>query len=85
MSRGSRAPDPDARVARRPRGPQPGQRLRRSQRDRRIAGIAGGMGAFLNTSPTLLRWMFALSLLPSLGVTGVGYLLLWALLPPEPS
>lgn len=65
------------------RGPAQGQRLLRSRADRRIAGVAGGVAAFIGASPNTVRWVFALSLAPSLGITGIGYLLLWLLLPVE--
>lgn len=66
------------------RGPPPGRRWFRSRHDRRIAGVAGGLAAFLDASPATLRWLFALSLVPTIGISGVGYLLLWLLLPAEP-
>jgi phage shock protein PspC (stress-responsive transcriptional regulator) len=39
----------------------PGKRLYRSRRDRKIAGICGGLGDYLNGDPTLVRvgWVIA--------------------------
>jgi len=48
-----------------------------------MAGIAGGIAAFTDADPRWVRAAFVLSLPVSLGVTGVGYLLLWWILPPE--
>jgi phage shock protein PspC (stress-responsive transcriptional regulator) len=70
----------EQRRARRPAGATP---LRRSADDRRLAGIAGGIAAFAGADPRWVRAAFVVSLPLSLGVTGVGYLLLWLLLPAE--
>lgn len=70
----------DQRRARRPAG---ATKLRRSASDRVMAGIAGGIAAFTDADPRWVRAAFVLSLPVSLGVTGVGYLLLWWILPPE--
>ncbi len=76
------APDPlrhEQRRARRPSGAV--APLRRSVRDRRIAGIAGGVARFTGAGPRVVRTIFALSVPLSWGVTLGGYLLLWMLLP----
>ncbi len=72
----------DQRRARRPTG---APRLQRSRTDRRIAGVAGGIAAFTGADPRRVRLVFALTVPLSLGITVPGYLLLWALLPVEPS
>lgn len=57
------------------------QRLMRSNTDRIIAGVAGGIANYLNVDPTLVRLGFVL-----LVFTGVPiwiYLALWAVLPTE--
>jgi phage shock protein PspC (stress-responsive transcriptional regulator) len=57
-------------------------RLVRSRRDRRIAGVCGGLGEFFGIDSTLLRIGFVL-----FGLFGVGelvYLLLWVIVPKEP-
>jgi phage shock protein PspC (stress-responsive transcriptional regulator) len=70
----------DQRRARRPSG---AVKLRRSGSDRVVAGIAGGIAAFTDADPRWVRAAFVLSLPVSLGVTGVGYLMLWWIVPPE--
>jgi len=56
------------------------KRLYRSRDDRRIAGVCGGLGKFLNIDSRLLRWAFILT-----GqVTGPLYLLMWIYLDEEP-
>jgi phage shock protein PspC (stress-responsive transcriptional regulator) len=46
-----------------------------------VAGVCGGIAAFTGAPPTAVRVVVALSLVPSIGVTAVGYLLLWWLVP----
>lgn len=68
----------DQRRARRPQGPR---RLTRS-RDRVLAGVAGGVAAFVGADPRSLRWLFAVAALLTLGIGVLVYGLLWLLLPP---
>ncbi len=70
---------------RRARRPNTGASLRRSRSDRVLAGVCGGIAAYVDASPTVVRVLFAASLIPSIGVTGLGYLLLWWLLPDTPA
>ncbi|GEM_PF-347338 len=69
----------DQRRARRPAGQT--LRLRRHQEDRWFAGIAGGIAMFVGADPRIVRWVFALSVPFSLGITFLGYLVFWALIP----
>ena len=56
--------------------------LRRSETDRIIAGVCGGIAATLGTSTTLIRLLWAcLTLLGAVGL--LLYLLLWLTLPTE--
>ncbi len=50
-----------------------------------IAGVCGGIAEFIGAKPRTVRIVYALSALPSLGFTLVGYLLLWLLIPASPS
>ncbi len=70
----------DQRRARRPAG---ATALRRSASERRLAGVAGGIATFTGADPRWVRVLFVVSVPLSLGVTAVGYLLLWGLLPAE--
>jgi phage shock protein PspC (stress-responsive transcriptional regulator) len=57
---------------------------RRSQDDRMLAGVCGGVGAYLGVDPVLLRVGFAvLTIFGGLGA--VAYVALWLLLPEEGS
>ena len=55
--------------------------LRRSSRNRVVAGVCGGLGAFFGISPTWFRLAFLIALIPG-GVPGLGlYLLFWLIIP----
>lgn len=55
-------------------------RLHRSETDRYIAGVAGGLGEYFKIDPTLIRIIFIL--LTVFGGSGIViYLLLWLVLP----
>lgn len=57
--------------------------LRRSRRNRIIAGVAGGLGEFFGVSPFWFRLAFLIALTPG-GVPGIlAYLLLWIIVPSE--
>lgn len=61
------------------------KRLYRSMKEKRIAGICGGLGEYLETDPTLIRLIFVLLLF----VTGfapmiVTYLIGWIIIPINP-
>lgn len=60
------------------------KKLYRSKKDRKIAGICGGLGEYFKIDPTLVRVIFAFLLLPG-GLPGlVPYLILWLVIPEEP-
>lgn len=57
--------------------------LRRSRRNRVIAGVCGGLGEFFGISPFWFRLGMVLALLPG-GVPGLLiYFLLWIMVPKE--
>ncbi len=57
------------------------QPLRRSRRDRVIAGVCGGLGEFFGISATWFRLAFLIALLPG-GIPGfLIYILLWIVVP----
>ena len=60
------------------------KRIRRSRNERMIAGVAGGLAAYFNIDPLLVRLGFAL--LAFINGTGILlYVILWLLLPNEDS
>lgn len=56
------------------------KKLYRSLDDRKIAGVCGGLGKYLNIDSRLLRWAFVLTA----QVTAPLYLLMWIYLDEEP-
>jgi len=58
--------------------------LRRSRRNRVIAGVCGGLGEFFGISAFWFRLAFLLLLLPG-GLPGiVPYIILWIIIPKAP-
>lgn len=58
-------------------------KLRRSRRDRIVAGVCGGLGEFFGLSPWIFRIIFLFLLMPG-GLPGlIPYLLLWIIIPSE--
>jgi phage shock protein C len=57
--------------------------LRRSRRDRIVAGVCGGLGEFFGISPWWFRLGILITMVPG-GVPGfLIYLLLWIMIPKE--
>ena len=62
---------------------EPSRRLYRSRKDRKLAGVCGGVGEYLNVDPTVVRVLFVV--LAVLGGAGLLiYLAMWLLVPEEP-
>lgn len=60
------------------------KKLQRSRRDRMLSGVLGGFAQFFGIDSSLLRVIFVVATLFSLGVPGVlAYLLAWAIIPEE--
>ncbi|PID30791.1 PspC domain-containing protein [Candidatus Saccharibacteria bacterium] len=61
------------------------KRLYRSQTDKKIAGVCGGLGDYTDIDPTIWRLIFVLLALPG-GLPGIApYVLLWIIVPLEKS
>jgi phage shock protein C len=60
------------------------KRLYRSVRDRRIAGVAGGIAEYFNVDPTLVRlgWLLAIFII---GGGLLAYLIAWIVIPDAPN
>jgi phage shock protein C len=57
--------------------------LRRSRKNRMIAGICGGLGEFFGVGSFWFRLAFLMALIPG-GVPGLlAYLILWIIIPSE--
>jgi phage shock protein C len=64
--------------------PRTGTRLYRSRSDRMIAGVIGGLGAYLGVDPLILRVVTVLLTLMGAGALVVAYIVMWVLVPEEP-
>lgn len=60
--------------------------LRRSSHNRMIAGVCGGLAEWLDWDPTIVRLVYVLVSILSVGFPGLLiYLLLWVLMPKAPA
>lgn len=62
---------------------QPPKKLYRSQKQRIIAGVCGGLAEYFNVDPTWVRLLFLILLL-GFGATLIVYLILWLIVPEAP-
>lgn len=67
------------------RSPRPGyatpKRLTRSRRDRKIAGVCGGIAEYMNVDATLIRLLAVIALFCGAGF--LAYIIAWIVLPEE--
>lgn len=61
------------------------KRLFRSRKDRKIAGVCGGLADYFNVDPTWVRLAFILLCLVGLGTFIIVYMLFWIVVPLEPT
>ena len=57
------------------------KRLYRSKKERMIGGVCGGIAEYLNTDPTVVRLIWVLITLLSMGMGVIGYLIAWIIIP----
>jgi len=57
------------------------KRLYRSKKERIIGGVCGGLGEFLDVDPTIIRLLWAIITVLSMGAGIVAYLLAWIIIP----
>lgn len=62
----------------------PGKRMGRSNRDKIIFGVCGGMAEFLNTDPFLVRVLWVVGTILTSGVLILAYLILAIIMPKYP-
>jgi phage shock protein C len=61
----------------------PARKLYRSQTNRMVAGVCGGLAQYFNVDPTLIRVLFVL--LAVLGGSGLLlYIAMWIIVPKQP-
>ncbi|MCK9579116.1 MAG: PspC domain-containing protein [Methanoregula sp.] len=59
------------------------KRLFRSKKERILGGVCGGLGEHLDIDPTVIRLVWALGSLISLGTGLIIYIIAWVLIPDE--
>ncbi|MBU3907469.1 MAG: PspC domain-containing protein [Nanoarchaeota archaeon] len=58
------------------------KRLYRSNRDKILGGVCGGIGEYLDTDPTIVRLLWVLITILTGFVAGIiGYLIAWIIVP----
>ena len=72
----------EQRRARRPIGAD--RPLRRARQGRVLGGVCAGIADFVGTRAAIVRALWIVSLVPSLGITALAYPAAWWLIPPEP-
>ncbi len=62
------------------------KRLYRSYTDKKIAGVCGGLGEYLNIDPTIIRLLAVVGgLATALVPFFVGYIIAWIIVPEAPA
>ena len=59
----------------------PSKRIYRSAKERIIGGVCGGLGKFFDVDPTIIRLLWAIMTLLSVGVGIIAYLISWIIIP----
>ena len=58
--------------------------LYRSKRDRVFGGVCGGIAEYLEVDPVVVRLVWAMITLISMGMGILAYLIAWIIIPEEP-
>lgn len=61
------------------------KKLFRSRKNRMIFGVCGGLGEYLNTDPTVVRILWVILAISSLGIAILLYLIMAIIVPEEPA
>jgi phage shock protein C len=59
------------------------KRLSRSNTERLLAGVCGGIGQYYDTDPNLIRILWVVLTLLSFGIGVIAYIVAWLLIPEE--
>jgi phage shock protein C len=60
------------------------KRLYRSRKDRILGGICGGLGEHIDVDPSIIRLVWVVATLLSLGTGTIVYLAAWIIIPESP-
>jgi phage shock protein C len=61
------------------------KRLYRSNKDRMLAGICGGLGEYLNVDTTIVRLVAVLGFFVTASAVFWAYLIMWIVIPEQPT
>ena len=61
------------------------QNFTKSDSDKWIGGVCGGIGEYFDKDPTLIRILFILVILFSFGFGIIAYLAIWLIVPKKPN
>ncbi|MEK6809768.1 MAG: PspC domain-containing protein [Nanoarchaeota archaeon] len=61
------------------------KRLYRSRKDRVFGGVCGGIAEYMEVDPVVVRLVWAIFILISMGMGILAYIIAWAIIPEEPS
>ncbi len=64
---------------------QPIKRLYRSQKDKMVAGVCGGVAEYLNVDPVVVRLVWVVATLLSFGLGILAYIVAWIIIPKNPN
>lgn len=59
------------------------KRLMRSVRERKIAGVCGGIANYLDLDPTIVRIAYILLTIFTAFAGGIAYIIMWMIMPEE--
>ncbi|MFW5847137.1 MAG: PspC domain-containing protein [Nanoarchaeota archaeon] len=57
------------------------KRLYRSKKERMIGGVCGGIAEYVDTDPTIIRLIWVIISLLSVGLGVLAYLIAWIIIP----
>ena len=60
------------------------KKLYRSRKDRKIAGVCGGMAEYFDVDPTVVRLLWALTLIFGVLPSIIAYIICWIVIPEKP-
>lgn len=79
------SPPPDGleHQQRRARRPNTTRKLRRNSRNALVSGFLAGIADYIDADPLIVRAAFVVTVVLSGGVTALGYMLFWAIVPAD--
>jgi phage shock protein C len=60
------------------------KKLYLSDKNKKLGGVCGGLGEYFEVDPTVVRLLFILIALLSLGLGVIAYLAMWLVIPRRP-